>query len=143
LAEELGNFEEYVGGPQYSHVLLGALQHLATVEEPLVRQKAVDSLRKICQILSAQQIEEHFIALVKTLTQADWFTSRSASTGLYGVVYHRVNPSTQDLLRQWFAQLCQDDTPMVRREAAANLKVPSSMMHINGRILSHRCLKMY
>jgi len=39
LAEELGSFEEYVGGPQHAHVLLGALQHLATVEEPLVRQK--------------------------------------------------------------------------------------------------------
>jgi hypothetical protein len=40
LAEELGNFEGYVGGPQHAHVVLGALQHLATVEEPLVRQKA-------------------------------------------------------------------------------------------------------
>lgn len=39
LADELGSFEEYVGGSQHAHVLLGALQHLATVEEPLVRQK--------------------------------------------------------------------------------------------------------
>jgi serine/threonine-protein phosphatase 2A regulatory subunit A len=40
LAEELGNFEEYVGGSQHAQVLLAPLQHLATVEEPLVRQKA-------------------------------------------------------------------------------------------------------
>ena len=39
LAEELGNFEEYVGGSQFAQVLLAPLQHLATVEEPLVRQK--------------------------------------------------------------------------------------------------------
>jgi serine/threonine-protein phosphatase 2A regulatory subunit A len=39
LAEELGSFEQYVGGSQYAHVLLGPLQHLATVEEPLVRHK--------------------------------------------------------------------------------------------------------
>jgi serine/threonine-protein phosphatase 2A regulatory subunit A len=39
LAEELGNFEEFVGGNQYAQVLLSPLQHLATVEEPLVRQK--------------------------------------------------------------------------------------------------------
>lgn len=39
LAEELGSFEEYVGGPQSAQVLLNPLQHLATVEEPLVRQK--------------------------------------------------------------------------------------------------------
>jgi len=39
LAEELGHFEEYVGGPPFAQVLLGPLQHLATVEEPLVRHK--------------------------------------------------------------------------------------------------------
>ena len=38
-------------------------------------------------------------------------------------MYNRVNSSIQDHLRQWFSQLCQDDTPMVRREAATNLKV--------------------
>jgi hypothetical protein len=38
-------------------------------------------------------------------------------------MYSRVNSPTQDLMRQWYAQLCQDDTPMVRREAATNLKV--------------------
>jgi serine/threonine-protein phosphatase 2A regulatory subunit A len=41
LAEELGNFDEYVGGPPHAHVLLGPLQHLATVEEPLVRHKVL------------------------------------------------------------------------------------------------------
>jgi serine/threonine-protein phosphatase 2A regulatory subunit A len=39
LAEELGSFEEFVGGAQFAQVLLNPLQHLATVEEPLVRQK--------------------------------------------------------------------------------------------------------
>ena len=51
LAEELGNFDEYVGGPPHAHVLLGPLQHLATVEEPLVRHKVFHlhvSRRLIC-----------------------------------------------------------------------------------------------
>jgi serine/threonine-protein phosphatase 2A regulatory subunit A len=142
LAEELGTFDEFVGGHTYAHVLLPSLQHLATVEEPLVREKAVESLRKICQILSSQQIEEYFIPLVKNLTQADWFTSRSAATGLYAAVYPRVNSATQDLLRQWFAQLCQDDTPMVRREAATNLKVTLSQHLLTTRILSLRYPRM-
>lgn len=42
LAEELGNFEEFVGGGEYAHVLLAPLQHLATAEEPLVRQKVLE-----------------------------------------------------------------------------------------------------
>ena len=39
LAEELGNFVEYVGGPEYGHVLLAPLENLAAIEEPLVRDK--------------------------------------------------------------------------------------------------------
>lgn len=40
LAEELGkNFEEYIGGKDYAHLLLGPLEHLSAVEETLVRDK--------------------------------------------------------------------------------------------------------
>lgn len=39
LSEELGNFVEYVGGPEYAHVLLSPLENLAAIEEPLVREK--------------------------------------------------------------------------------------------------------
>lgn len=39
LSEELGDFVEYVGGPEYAHVLLSPLEHLAAIEEPLVREK--------------------------------------------------------------------------------------------------------
>lgn len=40
LAEELGkNFEEYIGGPEFAHILLGPLENLSAVEETLVRDK--------------------------------------------------------------------------------------------------------
>jgi len=40
LAKELGkNFEEYVGGAEHAHVILGPLEHLSAVEETLVRDK--------------------------------------------------------------------------------------------------------
>lgn len=40
LAEELGrNFDEYLGGPEYAHLLLGPLENLSAVEETLVRDK--------------------------------------------------------------------------------------------------------
>ena len=39
LGDELGGFVEYVGGPEYGHVLLSPLENLATIEEPLVRDK--------------------------------------------------------------------------------------------------------
>lgn len=39
LAEELGNFHEYVGGKEWVWVVLGPLENLAAVEETLVRDK--------------------------------------------------------------------------------------------------------
>ena len=44
LSEELGNFTEYVGGPEYAHVLLSPLENLAAIEEPLVREKVIHRL---------------------------------------------------------------------------------------------------
>lgn len=39
LSDELGGFVEYVGGPEYAHVLLSPLENLASIEESLVRDK--------------------------------------------------------------------------------------------------------
>lgn len=39
LADELGGFVEYVGGPEFGHLLLTPLENLAAIEEPLVREK--------------------------------------------------------------------------------------------------------
>jgi serine/threonine-protein phosphatase 2A regulatory subunit A len=40
LAEELGrDFEEYIGGKEHAHLLLGPLENLSAVEETVVRDK--------------------------------------------------------------------------------------------------------
>lgn len=121
LSQELGNFIEYVGGPQWGHVLLSPLENLAAIEEPVVRDKAVESLNKICTELSSQQVEEYFIPLVFRLSKADWFTSKVSGCGLYSSPYSKVSEVTQEQLRQQFSQLVHDETPMVRRQAATNM----------------------
>lgn len=67
LAEQLGNFTPLVGGPDYVHCLLPPLENLATVEETVVRDKAVESLRKIADKHSSADLEEHFIPMVRRL----------------------------------------------------------------------------
>ncbi|KAK9236547.1 armadillo-type protein [Lipomyces kononenkoae] len=121
LAEQLGNFVPYIGGSQYAHVLLPPLESFAGVEEPLVRDKAVESLNKIVSEMSAGQVEEYFLPLVKNLTTADWFTSKVSVTGLYATVYQKVTGQSKGGLRQLFGQLVYDDAPMVRRAAATHL----------------------
>ncbi|KAI0312618.1 ARM repeat-containing protein [Amylostereum chailletii] len=119
LAEELGkNFEEYIGGPEYTHVLLGPLENLSAVEETLVRDKAAESITKVAVVLSQQQIEQYYIPLLKRLSHGEWFTSRTSSAALYPPVYAKVSPTIQEELRKGFAALGSDDTPMVRRAAA-------------------------
>ena len=121
LSEELGRFLEYVGGPEFGHVLLSPLENLAAIEEPLVREKAVDSLNNICDELSQSQIEDYFIPLVVRLSKADWFTSKISATGLYISPYRKATSHSQDGLRNQFSHLVHDETPMVRRQAANNL----------------------
>ena len=49
LAEELGrNFEEYIGGKEYAHVILGPLENLSGVEETLVREKVLFLIFLVC-----------------------------------------------------------------------------------------------
>ncbi|KAL1923051.1 uncharacterized protein VTP21DRAFT_9427 [Calcarisporiella thermophila] len=122
LAEELGNFVDYIGGPEHAYTLLGLLESLAAVEETVVRTKAVESLTKVCAILPPQHLQEYFFPLLKRLTVGDWFTSRTSATGLYAAGYEKATPEIQEELRKLFSSLCHDSTPMVRRAAATNLQ---------------------
>uniref|UniRef100_A0A183IBZ9 Protein phosphatase PP2A regulatory subunit A n=1 Tax=Soboliphyme baturini TaxID=241478 RepID=A0A183IBZ9_9BILA len=121
LADQLGNFTPLVGGPEYVHCLLKPLETLAAVEETVVRDKAVESLRIIADKHSPSALEEHFIPVLKRLATGDWFTSRTSACGLFSVCYNRVSPAIKNELRTLFRNLCKDDTPMVRRAAASKL----------------------
>lgn len=83
--------------------------------------QAVESLNKICEQLSEQQVEEAFLPVTYRLSKQDWFTSKISATGLYTVPYQRCGTESQAKLRQHFTQLVHDETPMVRRQAATNL----------------------
>lgn len=121
LAEQLGSFTPLVGGSEWVHSLLPPLESLATVEETVVRDKAVESLRNISQQHSPQDLEQYFVPLVKRLASGEWFTSRTSACGLFSVCYARVSSATKSELRSHFRSLCQDDTPMVRRAVASKL----------------------
>lgn len=121
LAEQLGTFTPLVGGAEHVNCLLPPLESLATVEETIVRDKAVESLRAIAEEHSNADLESHFVPLVKRLATGDWFTSRTSACGLFSVCYSRVTASVKADLRSQFRNLCQDDTPMVRRAASGKL----------------------
>ena len=60
--------------------------------------------------------------MIKRLANGDWFTTRCSSCALFPAAYSKsTQNSTHSELRHLFLQLCQDDTPMVRRAATTKL----------------------
>ncbi|KAA8911270.1 hypothetical protein TRICI_003850 [Trichomonascus ciferrii] len=121
LAEELGKFGEYIGGPEHLHILIPGLEALSTLEEPVVRDKAVDSINAICDQMSVAQVEESVVPLIKRLSTTEWFSSRVSATGLYAHAISKVSATGQSELESLYKDLTQDEAPMVRRAAATNL----------------------
>ena len=72
------------------HCLLPPLESLATVEETIVRDKAVESLRVVAGEHNKEDLESHFVPLVKRLAGGDWFTSRTSACGLFACCYQRL-----------------------------------------------------
>jgi hypothetical protein len=71
MAEELGKFVPFVGGPNFAHTLLQPLEQLSQVEETVVRDKAVESLCKVGEQLPNNSIQEHFVPLIKVSSGAN------------------------------------------------------------------------
>lgn len=83
----------------------------------------MESMNQVAKQLNNSQVTHYFLPLLKRLTTADWFTGRISACGLYATVYSKCTAEQQNELRTAFAQLIQDDTPMVKRAAAKALVV--------------------
>lgn len=87
--------------------------------------QAAESINKITILLPPSDIETHFLPLLKRLASGDWFTSRTSACALFAAGYETAkgNENVKTEMRRMFADLCADDTPMVRRAAAKSLGV--------------------
>lgn len=121
LATKLGDFIPLIGGHQNCEPLIQILLHLAPIEEPIVRDKAIDSLNKISLELTNDELIKIYLPIIKDLTDGNWFSKRSASCGLYQLVITKVNAQTRLDLLNLYLKLIVDDGPMVRRSAATHL----------------------
>jgi serine/threonine-protein phosphatase 2A regulatory subunit A len=120
LATKLGDLTQLVGGEQYTGVLLTPLQTLCTKEENVIRDKAVKSINRLAQLMSIETLNTELIKVVKFLAESEWFSARSSAAGLLCIPLSR---SFTDDLVSYYIKLAKDDTPMVRRAAAATLGI--------------------
>jgi serine/threonine-protein phosphatase 2A regulatory subunit A len=133
----LGRMVDAVGGPLHAHVLLRPLELLLTVEENSVRDVAAASAQVIADVLPAEAFVTHYAShMLARLACKEWFTARISAASLIAAAYPKMvhAPAVQQQHLQYFAQLCQDDTPMVRRVAAQYLGVMlKNVVEVNGR----------
>ena len=65
---------------------------------------------------------------MQRLATGEWFTSRVSACGALAAAYPRAPAALRPELRALFAQLCRDETPMVRRAAAQHLAKVAAMV---------------
>lgn len=85
-AEELGDFVPLVGGAQHAHFLLQPLEALATVDETVVREKAVASICSVTAQMKGAAVQEHLLPLVQRLAAREW-PARVSACKLFATAY--------------------------------------------------------
>lgn len=117
LANGIGTLIKYVGGPDYAHVLLDPLKVLASAEESIVRDKAIESMGIICDAIPAANADTNLMTTCRDLAGAEFFTARASACAFIVKVYSKVSDQNKTQLRTLFKTLVKDETPMVRRSA--------------------------
>eukprot|EP00970_Alexandrium_tamarense_P003984 scaffold692_cov203-Alexandrium_tamarense.AAC.8 len=127
IAGSLGKLIPYVvgGGGSTStstcSCLLGPLELLLAVEENVVREKAAESAIAVGNALPEKEYRSEFVGMIGRLARKEWFTARISGCGLIPIAFGRMGKELQQTHLQYFANLCKDDAPMVRRIASRNL----------------------
>ena len=94
-----------------------------TIEETTVRDAAISSTQAVSETLPEETFQGQYATMLSRLATKEWFTARMSSAGLICSAYPKLTSKQQHEHLDLFTQLCQDDTPMVRRIAAQYLGV--------------------
>jgi serine/threonine-protein phosphatase 2A regulatory subunit A len=107
---------------------LKPLELILSSDDSVVRDKAVASLKIVSEKITYETIINDFMPLVKRMKKGDLFSMRISATFLYAYIYKRLNAEKQAYVRNKFAKLAKDDTPMVRRGAAQSISIISNCL---------------
>lgn len=86
-----------------------------------MRDAAFASTQNVAASLPQETFQDQYAKMLLRLAKKEWFTARMSSAGLICSAYLKLKSEQQQEHLTVFVQLCQDDTPMVRRVAAQYL----------------------
>lgn len=92
-------------------------------DDQTVRDKAIESMRKVGKLLNLDTIKEVYLPMLKRQRKGDLFSMRIAACYLYADIYQRLDEESKAMVRKKFTKLSKDDTPMVRRGAAQSIPI--------------------
>lgn len=122
LAEEMGKFYPVVDEDGLETVLL-ILESLAKSEEAAIREKSIASITALSSKTQAESFSVVLTSLVLRLGNSEWYTPKITFCYLFALAYSRAQDNTtKSLFINLLPSVCKDETPMVRRAAASNLK---------------------
>ena len=119
LAEALGDWQRVLGTS--AGVVLGTLEMLVSVEETVVREQATRSIVRIASGLSDAEVGSVLAPMVLRLAQGERFSSKVSAVNLMAAAYPRAG-QLKEKLRQKFLELSGEDSPIVRRAIAFQLR---------------------
>ena len=118
VAQELAGLVKFLRG-NYA-LLIPPLEQLASMEETVVRDEAVQSLVKLAETMPDSDIVTTFAPMVVRLAEQEKFAGKVAAGCLIATAYPRAG-SLREKLRTRFFELSHEETPMIRRAVAVNM----------------------
>ena len=86
-------------------------------EETVVRQSAVEGLRKLVPSFSEEQVQKNLIPMVINISNIEAFQWKVSACYLIRICYPKAGKEKEKLVNLYF-KLCEDDTPIIKRTAA-------------------------
>lgn len=86
-------------------------------EETVVRQSAVEGLRKLVPSFSEEQVQKNLIPMVINISNIEAFQWKVSACYLIRICYPKAGKEKEKLVNLYF-KLCEDDTPIIKRIAA-------------------------
>jgi len=112
-------FFHYVGGSvACGRWMLPLLEQLATMEETIIRNNAVESMCKCINLMEPAHVATYAHPVFLRLFSMDWFTNKISAAGLTATIYKNLrDPDKRLELLESHKRLIRDEMPLVRNEA--------------------------
>ena len=116
VSEEVPHFKTYLSDKQITNAL-PIFQFLLGCEETVVRESAVEGMRKLIISLSDDQVQKDIVPLILAISNLEAFQWKVSSICLIRTAYPKAGKE-KEKLRALYFKLCDDETPIIKRTAA-------------------------